>query len=307
MNKPRVSNIAYSLGELSGTYSEASGFAEVIDRESMLPIPEMWGWGNYYATKDIFSLAQQSIKKTLLGAEIAPDDIDLVIFCAAMMPGRPSNLNARIAEILKSVGIESANVIGQTLGGCATTLSSMIMASELVNANVYKNVLVVAAETLPDELNRFENFAIFSDASVSFLVSSESSIGFEIVSSTYKTSINEILDGADIKNPALNKESVIQTVGKVNLQLSDIKKVFSNNTFLPVKVLKESNIGFTDNQIENSNVASTGHCFSCDSLINYCLYKSKNSITVENYYLLFAEADGHSASILIKEKPSSNH
>ncbi|MCC3721470.1 hypothetical protein LLS47_24475 [Rouxiella badensis] len=304
MNKPRVSNIAYSLGELAGTYSEASGFKEVIERESMLPFPEMWGWGNYYATKNIFSLAQQSIKKTLNGAKISPGEIDLVIICAAMLPGRSSDLNTRIAEILKSVGIDRANIIGQTLGGCATTLNSMIMASELILANVYKNILVVAAESLPDELNRFENFAVFSDASVSFLVSSGSDTGFEIVASTYNTSIKEISDGIDLQDPVLNKESVFQTIDKAKMQLSDIKKVFSNNTFLPIKMLKERNIGFTNEQIYSSNVASIGHCFSCDSLLNYCLFNSTHLDTNEGYYLLLAEADGHSASILITETSS---
>ncbi|MEG3130952.1 hypothetical protein SC171_23365 [Pantoea cypripedii] len=300
MTKPKVSNIACTWGEIKGVYSEASGFAEVIERESMLKIPDMWGWGYYYATEDIYLLAQQSIKQTLNEASISPDDVDLVIFCAASMPGRVSDLNARTAMILKLAGINRAKVVGQTLGGCATLLSSMIMAGDLVTANVFNNVMVVAIETLPTDLQRFDKFAIYSDASVSFLVSSELHGGFEIIASTYKSSIEEILNSPGLQDPALSKASVFQTLGQAGIQIPDIKKVFSNNTFLPVKMLRERSIGFTDDQIDISNIASFGHCFSCDSMLNYYLYQSSYPEINHEYYLLFAEADGHSASVLIK-------
>lgn len=301
MTKPRVSNIAYTMGEIKSTYLEAPGFDAVVESNSMLKIPEMWGWGNYFATEDILSLASPTIKKTLDGAKIAPTEVELVIFCASVMPVRASDLNARTAEILKSVGIDRANVIGQTLGGCATTLNSMITACNLITARAYRNILVVAIEELPDEVPRFTNFAIFSDACVSFLVSSEENGGFEIVSSTYKTAVNEILGGADLQNADLNKKSVTQTINKASIRLADIKKIFSNNTFLPVKIVKERNIGFSAKQIDARNVAGIGHCFSCDSILNYCLHKSSQPEPSDGYFLLFADADGHSACVLIKE------
>jgi 3-oxoacyl-[acyl-carrier-protein] synthase III len=301
MTKPRVSNISYTLGEIKGMYSQASGFASVVENGAMAKIPEMWGWGNYFATDDIFSLAQVTIKKTLDGARILSNEVDLVIFCASTLPGRDSDLKMRSAKILKSVGIDRANMIGLTLGGCATMLNSMITARDLTAAKVYKNVLVVAIEALPPERTRFANFAIYSDICVSFLVGSELGDGLEIISSTYKTAIDQILDGVDFKNPALSKECVSQTIGKAEIRLSDIKKVFSNNTFLPVKMLNEINIGFSKNQIDASNVPRVGHCFSCDSILNYCLYKELRPEKDEGYFLFFAEADGHSASVLIKE------
>lgn len=301
MIKPKVSNIAYTLGEIKNDYSQASGFAVVVESESMLKIPEMWGWGNYFATDDIFSMVQPTVKKTLERAKIAPNQVDLVILCAAVMPGKGSDLNMHTAKIMKSLGINRANIIGLTLGGCATTLNSMIMASNLVMANVYKNILIVAMDTLPDEATRFVSYAIFSDVCVSFLVSLESNSSFEIVSSSYKTAIDEILVGADLQNSVLNKESIADTLEKAAIPLSDIKKVFSNNTFLPIKMLKERNIGFVKSQMDISNVANIGHCFSCDSILNYYLYKSSRPEAEEGYFLLLAEADGHSTSVLIRE------
>ncbi|EDT41455.1 hypothetical protein BamMEX5DRAFT_2772 [Burkholderia ambifaria MEX-5] len=44
MTKPRVSNIAYTMGEIKSTYSDAPGFDAVVESESMMKIPEMWGW-----------------------------------------------------------------------------------------------------------------------------------------------------------------------------------------------------------------------------------------------------------------------
>lgn len=301
MTKPRVSNIAYTMGEIKGNYSQASGFASVVKSESMLEIPEMWGWGNYFATDDIFSLAQLTVKKTLDGAKIAPYEIDLVILCAAVMPGKGSDLYIRTAKLMESLGINKANLIGLTLGGCATTLNSMIMACDLLSANVYKNILIVAMDALPDEATRFVSYAIFSDVCLSFLVNSETDSCFEIVSSSYKAAIEEILIGADLKNPVLSKESVNEAVDKAAIRLSDIKKVFSNNTFIPIKILKERNIGFAKDQMDTSSVANIGHCFSCDSILNYFLYKSSRPEAEKGYFLLLAEADGYSASVLIKE------
>lgn len=301
MTTPQISNIACTLGEMKGSYAEASGFADVLQRESMLRIPDMWGWGNYFATDDIFALAQQSIIKTLEDARILPGDVDLVIFCAAMMPGKASDLNACTAKILQSVGIDSANVMGQTLGGCATTLIAMIMAGELVTANIYHRVLVVALDSLPPELSRFTQFALFSDASISFLVSSGLKNGVEMIASSYHTAISEIINGMGLQDPTLNKASLSQVTEKAAIAVSDIKKVFSNNTFIPVKTLRERSMGFTDQQLDIANVAAIGHCFSCDSLLNYSLYQSSQPKPEEGYFLLFAEADGHAASVLIKE------
>lgn len=301
MSKPRVSNIAYTMGEIRSTYSEASGFDAVVESESMLNIPEMWGWGHYFATDDVFALASPTILKTLESATIAPSEVDLVMFCASVMPGQGTDLNARTAKILKSVGIDRANVIGQTLGGCATTLNAMIMACDLITGKAYRNILVVAIEALSAEAERFTNFAIFSDVCLSFLVSTTENEGFEIVSSTYKTAVDEILEGPDLQNADLHKQSVTQTIDKAAIGLADIRKVFSNNTFLPVKTVRERNIGFTAQQMDTDNVADIGHCFSCDSLLNYWLHKSSHPDTREGYFLLLAEADGHSASVLIKE------
>jgi 3-oxoacyl-[acyl-carrier-protein] synthase-3 len=298
--KPKISNISYALGEIKNTYSDASGFEAVTTSKSMRRNPEMWGWGNYFATDDIFSLAQPTVRKTLDESAIEPGEVDLVIFCASAMPLGAPDLKLRTAQLLKSVGVANANLIGLTLGGCATTLNAMIMACDLITAKAYRNVLVVAVEALAAERARFVDFAIYSDVCVSFLVSSGQSAGLEVVASTYKTAIDQILQGTDFKNNSLNQESIKQTVDKAQIRLSDIKKIFANNTFLPVKVLREMTMGFSRNQMDMNNVAAMGHGFSCDSILNYCRHKASKPED-GGYFLLLAEADGHSASVLVKE------
>ena len=303
MNKTTISHPTCKLGEVKGSYRDAPGFAQALQGGSMLDIPDMWGWGNYFRSEDIYALARQCAAETLDGAGVAPCDIDMVIYCGAMLPADRTEFYRRSADMLAFLGIENANVAALTLAGCATTLKAMIHASGLVAAGIYRNVLVLAMDVLPPDLLRFDKYAVFSDVCAAFLVNSASRGGYQIVSSAQHTSTAEMRAGINYSDPVLAKRSVARTMEQAAMRLSDVGKVFGNNLFLPIKMMKETAIGISRSQMDLSNVAKTGHCFSCDSLVNLLNHTAARAPAEQQqqqHYLLYAETDGHAAAVLLR-------
>src|SRR5437763_41057 len=85
-----------------------------------------------------------------------------------------------------------------------------------------------------------------------------------------------------------------------NVATSDIKKVFCNNVFLPITMLKEVEAGFRKTQIYFDNVRRIGHCYSSDALINLADYQSNALVSPGEYFIAAADAPGLRCAILLK-------
>ncbi len=296
-----LSSINYELGELAQNYVEAEGYKAVIDSAKMPEIPTLWGWGEFYSTENIFSLATASIKKTLSSAEVSPDTVEAVILCSSNFEGSFPEQNKQLGELLNSLELHQAQVLGTSLTGCVCALTGMNLAFQLVKSKAYTNVLLVVLENVHSGMPRFSDYGVFSDAAASCLISADTQSGFHILDYTQRHNPLEMINRSKLDYQSDSQQSLFKALFSAQqLAVTDIDKLIANNTFIPLKTTKEKAYGFKQKQLFLDNISRTGHCFASDTLIGLADLQAQGNIQAGSYYCLYADADGHEAAVLLQ-------
>jgi 3-oxoacyl-[acyl-carrier-protein] synthase III len=291
---------AYALGEHECKVTEIPGFSELCRSRKLLLTANVMGFGSYFASDDIYARAADSVRETLRITGIAAETVSHVLVCSSQFAGSFFERNRRLSTVLESNGLSPRVVRGITGCGCSDFLASIDLACIFVELGSAENVLVVALEAAScEERERVLNYAILSDAAVSVIVTNQRPVddaGFEIVERAVVSSVCDIGKGMAVAGLSIDKPFASTVIGGGSLDLSKVTKVFGNNLFLPVKAGREAVAGFTRAQTFLDNVARTGHCLGCDSLIGLVDYGVR---TPEGFRMLFAEAEGHVGYVLL--------
>lgn len=302
-----LSGISYQFGELTENYDQASGYLETITTSNLPEHPTMWGWGQYHKTDDPYHLALQAARSSLNKAKVLATDIGLTIFACSYFPDKNNDLYYSTGKLLKKLELFNSKVEGATLMGCATLLNTIGRASALVHSGEYKNILVVGIDKLPDEYNRFWDYALFSDSAAACIVSLKDREPLEKDSALCIRSfhsgidVDEIIDGVKFKSKQpLHCRVIKEHLEKEGMKISEIKKVFNNNVYLPVKRQKDTMVGFKKNQSYDVNISTHGHCFSNDSLINYDTFSRNYDLLKHERILFQADGNGCCATLMLE-------
>lgn len=305
MRQCRIKGFSYELGEQTHEYTSASGYSEVLEREKIPDMPEMWGWGRFYVTTQPYALACGVAREALKRASVDPADVDLTVLSCSYFPDSDEELYRGATMMLRELGLVRSVLDGQTLAGCATLLSSLQRAAQLVEAGLHENVLVVALDCLPNNEHRFWNYALFSDAAVAFVVSSQlDDFGCRLRASHRECNLDEM--GGDVRFDGKSQlhvkvlDSLWERLQGEGVTREGVKKVFNNNVFLPIKSQKDKLASVSREQRFTDNVARTGHCLSCDSVINFVDYCAGCSLSVGDQFVLQADGNGICAAVLLE-------
>jgi len=300
MSTTMISSIAYELGEHVHEYNEAENFTTVMSEHRIPDMPELMGFGHYRKTsQDILSLAISSAKKTLSKAELSGSKVDVVLFCSTNFGVIEGDGREYVYQLCKQLNLTRAYPMGITLNNCTAFLSAIKMAEAMLNSDHYENILVVTADKVYDESQRCIHYGIFSDAAASCIVSNNIRNGYPIVSTNFRSDYRLIADSQGLNDDELYADVQRGLLQSPSYAISEIKKAFTSNIFVPITRAKESRAGLTDEQLYFDNVADKGHCFSADALINLDDYTTQNADTDQSPYLLSADADGLRVSLLV--------
>ena len=116
------------------------------------------------------SMGVKSAKRALENANITIDDIDCIIgACACPMQLIPCNAALFHERLAKGKSIPAFDV-GTT---CTSFITAFDIASYLIDAGKYKNILIISSEIPSIALNpkQKESFELFSDGAASFIIS----------------------------------------------------------------------------------------------------------------------------------------
>ena len=306
----RLLGFSYELGELEYDYSVASGYRETVDREQIPDVPDLWGWGRFFETKDPYGLGSRVAVDTLTKAQVDPGDVELTILSCSYFPHADETLYRGATRLLGEVGLSNSLVDGQTLAGCATLISALQRAVQVVEFGMHDTVLVVGIDCLPGNEQRFWNYALFSDAAAGFLVSRDvERSGFRALGTQRGSSIEEMsgsirFDGKSQLHVRVLERLLAQANASGTAQAS-VKKVFGNNVFLPIKSQKDKLAGWARAQRFAQNVPRTGHCLACDSVINLVDHSNEQAPENGTTYLLQADGNGICAAALLEWVPGT--
>ncbi|MGK3992280.1 hypothetical protein [Sorangium sp. So ce1024] len=297
-----VCGFQYELGESSRTYVEASGFRDVVAARKLPDMPALWGWGAFHVTEDAYELGRAAGKKALDASGIDPAEVELTVIASSYLPDADDLLYQGTGKILKSLGLTRSLLEGQTLAGCATLLSALQGAAQLVRAGVRKDVLVIGIDKMPKGIDRFWDYGLFSDAAAACLVSSSRRVGsLRVEASARGIELDEIVGGVrfNAKN-ALHVRVLSELMSGAGCTIQQVSRVFNNNVYLPIKSQKDQLAGFKKAQMFLDNVPRVGHCLACDSFINFCDYAASRALAPGERFVLQADGNGHCAMSLLQ-------
>jgi 3-oxoacyl-[acyl-carrier-protein] synthase-3 len=253
-------------------------------------------------TADAYELGRKAAQKALDAAVVDPAAVDLTIVACSYFPDADDRLYQSTGRLLKALGLVHSLLDGQTLMGCATLLSAVQAASALVRAGVHRNVLMIGLDKLPDGITRFWDYGLFSDAAVACVVTCDRRNGcLRVVGSARGVELEEIVGGVRFNaTNALHIRVLNQLVAETACPVPGISRVFNNNVYLPIKSQKDLLAGFKKPQMFLDNVARTGHCLACDSLINFRDYAASRRVAAGERFVFQADGNGCCAMSLVQ-------
>lgn len=301
ISDPMLVGPSYCLGEIEAHWghpawrARAESFAMQLD-------PELWGWGSVRITrKCIADLATNSIQQTLEAADCDPGGVEVVIFCAMSFPGTAQQQRVFLESILEPCGLGHATPIGLTLGRCTTLLQGIAVGRALVASGTYHRVLVVTADRVEEESERFESFALFSDGAASCLVvHADARMNGLAIQACAEIHEANALKG-DI-SPELAKRVNAQLLHGQDIELDSIQRLLHTNVYLPICIMKERQAGFTRRQLYTDNIARVGHCFAADPIINLVDLACSEHLVAKGHYMLAASVPGARVAILLRKE-----
>lgn len=292
----------YVLGEIECPHADLPGFADQARRYRMPPAPELWGWGGVRRTElSVAELAVRAGRASLAAAGVHPDEVDAVLLCCTRFEGGPDTHGGFVAEVMAGLGLPAAACTGITLNRCAGLLAGIDLATAWVTARRHRAVLVITADRVADEEDRFEQFALFSDGSAACLVADTRHGGgaYDILGCACAQR-NADLDWSHEISPELSRRVNDELAKVTGVATGEIAGLLHANLFLPLIGMKERQAGFTVTQLDTANVTRFGHCFAADPLINLADLAERGGVVGGAAYLLAVSVPGARHGVLLR-------
>lgn len=289
---PFIAGLQYELGEQELAVDQLPEFEAICTEHKLPHAAALFGWGVARKADSPLETASKCALRTV--TERGKRDIDLLMIATSGLSAAFAEQNQAIGRLIKSLGTEVKEVLCVSGAGCASGINALVLANQLVSAGQYREILIVCADSLSASIAKFSEYAVVSDGASSFLVTDDETIAhFSIESSFKQNFLDEMLE----MTVAVQKQGGVKNYLQSAAAETDV--ILSNNVFLPVKRMKDSQCGFRKDQLFLQNVARVGHCASSDCFINLKDYCDSNASTDTKRIALHADAAGHSSAAIL--------
>jgi 3-oxoacyl-[acyl-carrier-protein] synthase III len=279
--KPIITALAYEIGELHPIHVAAR---KPSDEDAINTLKAIGHETFSRATVHVADLAAASMRKTLQRGDIAPRDVDAVVFGSESLwdvsPAHQHDLfgfrNDMYAAI-SSAGVLNAYAVGCNFTCCANSVNAISLAADMVRSGEYQNVLVVIADRHPEERSRImlPAVAILGDGAASCLVTSRPAPGF---------AIEHIVKQANMQAWNLDVERdfaqflvlMAQALKKLGARMVErsgrsataYQYLLTNNYSRSALRVFCHQLGYEQGSVYVKNIPRLGHAYACDLLMN---------------------------------------
>jgi 3-oxoacyl-[acyl-carrier-protein] synthase-3 len=293
---------SYVLGEKERGYADIPDLPRLAASFGLVPDPGLWGWGTIRATdRDLADLAADAGRRTLLAAEVSPQAVDALVLCSTRVPGPAEGHGGFLARVLTGIGLGDLPFYGQNLNRCVNLLAGLDVARAFVLAGRYSRVLVITVDVVAEGAAPMSQFALFSDAAASCLISAEPGLAesYEVLGCAAAQE-TATLDWTSQISSDLARQVNQQLLGPAGLGLGDVTALLHVNLFRPLLVMKERQAGFREDQLFLDNITRTGHCFAADPLINLVDRAVLGHLAEGDHAMLAASVPGSRFGVLLR-------
>lgn len=290
---PFIAGLHYELGEQEVAVEQLPEFEAICTEHKLPPAGAIFGWGVARKAQSPLETATRCALKSL--SALGKQDLDLLLIATSGLLTAFAEQNRAIGRLVEALEVPVKEVMCVSGAGCASGINALILAGQLVSGGQYRDILVVCVDSLETSITKFSEYAVFSDGVSSFLVTRQREHAeFQIESSCKQVFVDEMLDmSVSVQKQGGTKEYL-------QAAASDVDVILSNNTFLPIKKMKDSQFGFRKNQLFLQNVARVGHCVSSDCFINLRDYYTSEISIGNPRVALHADAAGHSSAVILR-------
>ena len=310
MNAPGIRGVAYALPAHRRSLSELEALGQLESDPRLLA---QYGFDGVYVAEEEtpYSLALAAATELLDEQHVAPESIDLLLYCGtssiAFAPGGGTvdassclattrRFQYPAARLQYDLGLERASTIGIDQLACTSLFAAVRLARSLIAAGEARRVLCVSAEFFPQCAGRETIFNCTADAGCAVLVdhasernrivaSAESTKGYywdvdalrnEIVASYFPTA----------------KHVIDETLRRAGWSPNDVSWIIPHNISVRSWEILLGLAGISRARLWDRNVARIGHTLAGDNFINLRDGIDDGSIHAGDRLLLFAYGYG---------------
>lgn len=269
MNSFGIRHLSVTLGDQKIPYREIPGIEGKIKEFRLPDDPKFWGWGHFRRSSGTYEdhIARGFAESTafVLKEDV---DVDAIVICDPCR-GDVARLASRVtSEILPRLQVSQERLHFVSTRDCVNVLEAIEKTRSLI-ASGLKNVLILAAEKIEDEADRFREYAFFSDFSLALLMSGEpGACKHQILDVQIRADLIPAIDQGAVLRRNLEKECLSSLLTANKLEIKEVEKFFYLNLFQPIAELKGKGIGFKTHQLETHRCTDIAHCFGADPLIS---------------------------------------
>jgi 3-oxoacyl-[acyl-carrier-protein] synthase-3 len=218
-------------------------------------------------------LAARALRGTLACAELDPRQIDVVVWGSTSFQDR-GWYTEDVSAVLEELGLGTATAIGVTLSECGNLAAVLRVAAALVGAG-HRHVLAVVTDRCASAELRLvaPSVAVLSDGAAACVVSADPR-GYELVAIHQVTNhrARPRPDDQAIRVLRHNAEGMRRAaygaLQAARVAASDVAHLITSNLARSIVELFAAQCGVGLERVFSQHVASHGHVFAADGLIN---------------------------------------
>ena len=312
-----VQDLAYALGDVSGTVHEAESSGLLVSSAEAL---EEAGFQTHYRSSrsgtciDLAIRAVEPIKARL-------EDTAAIVYSTCI----PTNGNiGSVAKFHESrdvkhlmdfpasrlqveMGLDKAFVIGLNQQACTGMLGSLRLAQNLILAEPdVGKVLCVTADRFPDEALYEQSYNLISDGAAACIVSTEKT-GFRFLACDAVTNGAMVMASDDQTVGSFfnyTHDLVKKCVEKAGLEVGDIDWVVPQNTNVKAWRILSRLLNLDFDRVFLESLADVGHVISGDNIVNLKQLDESGRLEPGDRVLLVMAGYGSNWQCVLLEKVS---
>lgn len=252
-------------------------------------------------------LGARSAEKTLRQRR-QDQPIDAVIYASNSMWERSFYSLPDCHRMLSSLGLPDCPLFGVYLSACSNAHDALRHASNMIAAEGHRNILVIVSDVVPPgrgERLVLGDYAVLGDAAASFLVHPPGVGEYDVLGlgSSFNAKLCEerIGSGRYLIGVAKGcREAVSRACATSQITISQVDRMVMSNLQPRLCRATAKVLGLTSSQWHPGTLASLGHCFAADGIINLMDLEQHAPLASSERLLIYTQSIGNWGAAILK-------
>lgn len=308
-----ITNLAYKLPHHRVTLDQLESDHKITSPAKLM---REFGFEDSYIEQNTNHLNQLIIgagEEVLKKGQIPPEEIDFLFLYSGLnnfIQAQPKDekqtlklFRYPVAEAKYKLGLTRAKTTATSQQGCSGLLSTIFLASQLMEASEQEKILCLTGDALPSGAPREIMYNVMSDAGAALLLEKDSTknrvVHFYEQQQPYYWDTPAHKDELLASYFPMAERAISSSLKEAGLSVSDVGWFVPHNVSLRSWKILADLLHIPMEKIWTKNIPRVGHTVSCDHIINLVDMEKEGVLKSGDYLVLFTFGFGASWSCLI--------